>query len=68
MAEKALRAPKEAALLIESGAVSRWYEANGWTYPVIGPTASGVPRCSSCSRRWALVKPPHVELRRGCGA
>ncbi len=37
VAEKAKNAPKQAAPLFENGAVERWYQANGWTYPVQGP-------------------------------
>ena len=62
MAEKARAAAKEAALLIESGAVSRWYEANGWTYPVTGPRASGTAAVQQLFEALGLVKTPHVEL------
>jgi hypothetical protein len=53
---------KEAAVLIENGAVSRWYEANGWTYPVQGPTAHGVAAVQQLFEYLGLVKPPKVEL------
>ncbi|MGH7169577.1 MAG: hypothetical protein ACRELG_04780, partial [Gemmataceae bacterium] len=39
-AEKAKTNSKEAAVLFENGAVADWYKANGWTYPVQGPSAS----------------------------
>lgn len=42
LAEKTRAAPREAAPLFENGAVAAWYEANGWTYPVRGPKATGV--------------------------
>ena len=42
IAEKAKAAPKVAAPLFENGAVARWYIQNGWTYPVQGPSASGL--------------------------
>ena len=42
VAEKAKIAPREAAPLFEHGDVARWYECNGWTYPVRGPAASGM--------------------------
>src|SRR5262249_41873353 len=42
IAAKAKLKPREAAALFESGAVQRWYEANGWSYPVQGPSSSGI--------------------------
>jgi hypothetical protein len=62
LAEKARDAPKEAAGLIESGAVARWYEANGWEYPVAGPTASGMAAVQQLFEALGLVKTPLVEL------
>jgi hypothetical protein len=53
---------KEAATLIENGAVKRWYEANGWTYPVQGPTALGIAAVQQLFEYLGLVKPPKVEL------
>ena len=35
LAEKAKPHPKEAAVLLENGAVERWYAANGWTLSLI---------------------------------
>jgi hypothetical protein len=62
LAEKAREAPKEAAALIENGAVARWYQANGWTYPVQGPSALGVAAVQQFFEALGLVKPPVVEL------
>jgi len=62
LASKAKHAPAEAAALIQSGAVARWYESNGWTYPVAGPTASGQAAVQQLFEALGLVKPPHVEL------
>jgi hypothetical protein len=62
LAQKAKEATKEAALLIENGAVARWYQANGWTYPVRGPAASGVAAVQQLFEALGLVKPPKVEL------
>src|SRR5262249_39358529 len=62
VAEKAREAPKEAAVLIESGAVARWYRANGWDYPVVGPTASGMAAVQQLFEALGLVKTPRVEL------
>ncbi len=62
LASKAKHAPAEAAVVIESGAVARWYESNGWTYPVAGPTAKGQAAVQQLFEALGLVKPPHVEL------
>jgi hypothetical protein len=62
LAEKARDAPREAAALIESGAVARWYQTNGWTYPVQGPAASGTAAVQQLFEALGLVKPPRVEL------
>jgi hypothetical protein len=62
MAAKAKEHPREAAVLIEAGAVARWYQSNGWTYPVQGPTASGIAAVQQLFEVLGLVKPPKVEL------
>jgi hypothetical protein len=61
-AHKAKAAPKEAATLIESGALLRWYQSNGWVYPVRGPAATGVAALQQYFEALGLVKPPQVEL------
>jgi hypothetical protein len=50
--EKALAAPRDVAPLVESGAVARWYQANGWVYPVSGPTATGMASFTGRTARW----------------
>jgi hypothetical protein len=62
LASKAHDAPKEAAALIESGAAARWYQANGWDYPVPGPAATGKAAVQQLFEALGLVKPPQVEL------
>ncbi len=62
LAEKARDAQKEAAVLIASGAVARWYEANGWVYPVAGPTAYGPAAVQQLFEALGLARPPRVEL------
>ena len=62
MAKKAHDAVRQAAPLLENGAVARWYQANGWTYPVFGPTANGVAAVQQLFEALGLVKPPRVEL------
>jgi hypothetical protein len=62
LAEKTRTAVKEAAKLIENGEVERWYKANGWTYPVSGPRASGVGAVQQLLEALGLVSAPRVEL------
>jgi hypothetical protein len=60
--EKAHGAPREAAALIESGAVARWYAANGWSYPVPGLAAVGLAAVQQLFEALGVVKTPRVEL------
>ncbi|HYT87535.1 MAG TPA: hypothetical protein VEL76_02345 [Gemmataceae bacterium] len=62
IAEKARDAPKDAARFFESGAVARWYAENGWTYPVQGPSASGLGAVQQFFEALGLAKPPRVEI------
>jgi hypothetical protein len=62
LAEKAKAHPKEAAVLLEQGEVARWYESNGWDYPVQGPTATGIAAVQQLFEVLGLVKVPKVEL------
>ena len=63
IAQKAKAAPKEAAALFESGGVARWYIQNGWTYPVQGPSASGIGAVQQYFEALGLTTPPKVEVR-----
>lgn len=62
VAEKARAHPREAAVLMESGAVARWYESNGWIYPVPGPPASGLGAVQQFFEALGLVTPPRVDV------
>lgn len=62
IAEKAKANPKEAAVLFEQGAVQRWYQDNGWTYPVQGPSASGIGAVQQFFEALGLTPPPKVEI------
>lgn len=63
IAEKAKAQPVEAAPYFEKGAVARWYAANGWPYPVQGPTVPGIGGVQQFFEALGLAKPPKVELR-----
>jgi hypothetical protein len=62
VAEKALAQPKVAAPLFEKGAVAEWFTQNGWTYPVQGPSASGLGAVQQFFEALGLAKAPKVEL------
>ncbi len=62
LAEKARDKPREAAALFESGAVPRWYESNGWTYPVQGPAASGKAAVQQYFEALGLTRPPKLKI------
>ena len=63
IAQKARAAPKAAAELFETGAVARWYIQNGWTYPVQGPSASGIGAVQQYFEALGLTTPPKVTVR-----
>src|SRR5205807_4366903 len=62
VAEKAKHAPKEAAALFEKGAVAGWYADNGWTYPVQGPSSSGLAAVQQFFEALGLTPPPKVDI------
>ncbi|MFO0926072.1 MAG: hypothetical protein U0736_03410 [Gemmataceae bacterium] len=64
IAEKAQANPKEVAPLFESGEVERWYRANGWTYPVKIPAASGIAAIQQFFEALGVTKAPKVEISR----
>jgi hypothetical protein len=63
LAEKARANARGVASEFETGAVAAWYEANGWTYPVQGPSSSGLGAVQQFFEALGLVKPPTVEVR-----
>jgi hypothetical protein len=65
MAEQMRSHPKPAVPLLESGEIARWFEVNGWTYPVSDPTASGVAAVQQFFEGMGLSKPPNIQLSRG---
>src|SRR5262245_14758240 len=62
VAEKAKADPKAAAPHFESGAVARWFESNGWTYPVQGPSAKGLGGVQQFFEALGLAKAPKVSI------
>jgi hypothetical protein len=62
VAEKAKAHPREAAALFEQGAVAAWYRDNGWSYPVPGPSASGLAAVQQFFEALGLTTPPKVDI------
>src|SRR5262245_52379373 len=62
VAGRARRSPTRAAFSLESGAVAAWYDANGWTYPIQGPQATGLGAVQQFFEALGLTTPPRVEL------
>jgi hypothetical protein len=65
MAERMRTHPKPAVPLLENGDIARWFEANGWTYPVSDPTAHGVAAVQQFFEGMGLSKPPPVQVSAG---
>jgi hypothetical protein len=62
LAERIRTNPKPAVPLLESGDVARWFQANGWTYPVPGTPAPGVAAVQQLFEFLGLSKPPPLQL------
>lgn len=62
LAEKGRAAPAEMARLLEDGSVARWYQCNGWAYPVTGPRATGLASVQQYFEVLGLTTPTRVEL------
>lgn len=61
-AEKAKAHSKEAIPYFENGAVAAWYRSNGWTFPVQGPTATGLGAVQQFFEALGLTPPPKVDI------
>jgi hypothetical protein len=62
VAVKAKANHKEAAALFEDGTVAAWYKDNGWTYPVQGPSSSGIGAVQQFFEALGLTPPPKVSI------
>src|SRR5207249_2288163 len=62
LAERMRAQPKAAVPLLESGEIGRWFETNGWNYPVRGTPAKGVAGVQQFFEQMGLSKPPTVQL------
>ncbi len=62
MAERMRTNPKQAVPLLENGEVQRWFEANGWKYPVAGAPARSIGSVQQFFESLGLSKPPPLML------
>jgi hypothetical protein len=62
LAEKAKARPKEAAFSFENGEVAKWYQTNGWIYPVRAPVASGLGAVQQFFEALGLSPAPKIEV------
>jgi hypothetical protein len=65
LAGKAKARPKEAAVFFENGEVAKWYQTNGWIYPVRGPVASGLGAVQQFFEALGLSPAPKIEVSPG---
>jgi prefoldin subunit 5 len=63
LAEKARTALQETGRLLQDGSVARWYQSNGWTYPITGPVATGLAAVQQYFEALGVTAPPRVKLR-----
>jgi len=62
MAERMRANPKQAVPFLENGEIARWFQLNGWTYPVSDPPARGVAAVQQFFEGMGLSKPPPLQL------
>ncbi|MHB1424031.1 MAG: hypothetical protein ACYC3I_12715 [Gemmataceae bacterium] len=62
IAERMRANPKQAVPLLENGEIARWFQINGWAYPVSGPAARGVAAVQQFFEGMGLSKPPPLQL------
>ena len=54
--------PKAAVPPLESGEICRWFESNGWNYPIRGVPAKGIAGVQQFFESMGLSRPPTVQL------
>jgi hypothetical protein len=62
LAERMRTNPRPAVAMLEGGEVKKWFQANGWTYPVAGRPAKGVAAVQQFFEGMGLSRPPSVEV------
>lgn len=62
LAERMRSNAKAAVPLLENGDIQRWFDANGWTFPIYGSLAPGVAGVQQFFEGLGLSKPPALFL------
>ncbi len=62
IAERIRSNPKQAVPFLENGEIARWFQQNGWTYPVSDPPARGIAAVQQFFEGMGLSKPPPLQL------
>ncbi len=62
LAKRMSKDPKPAVGLLENGEIRRWFESNGWAYPVAGTPATGLAAVQQFFEEMGLAKPPPISL------
>lgn len=62
LAEGMRRQPKVGIPLLESGDVARWFQDNGWLYPIHGAPVPGVAGVQQFFEGLGLSRPPTVQF------
>src|SRR5439155_11150047 len=62
VAEIAKANPKDTAAYFENGRVAAWFHSNGWTYPVQGPSMSGMGAVQQFFEALGVARPPQVQV------
>jgi hypothetical protein len=62
IAEQMRAQPKAAVPLLESGDLARWFDQNGWAFPIVGQPAKGVAAVQQFFEGMGLSKPPPLHL------
>src|SRR5581483_2645893 len=62
LARKMRDNPHPAVALLESGEIARWFESNGWTYPIAGTTAPGLAAVQQFFEEMGLARAPQIQI------
>jgi hypothetical protein len=54
--------PHPAVPMLESGEIARWFESNGWTYPIGGAPAPGLAAVQQFFEELGLARAPQISI------
>jgi hypothetical protein len=62
LARKMRDQPHPAVPMLESGEIARWFESNGWAYPISGATAPGLASVQQFFEELGLARAPQIAI------